>query len=409
MVTGFGVVTINWKHLTYFRNRYHTGRFHDTFIIICIIVAQSIGIVNLKECVRSSACGDHHEENSCVTNFGGTSFSMILQAIVSFFIAFVHKPNRVLNILEGFCLLIAAAPYFIGLVTLAPFAEEALWPYIIIASLLPIILPPLLISNMKIAEQHCEPLHVEYFNERCGLFVIVNIAVMVESAITDISSEFSSVHYCRDGSNHSSSHNNEQNMGSNLSIAPQFEAILYAIAVKCLYFNAYRPSVVAMQRSNRRYQIGPDISVICIYVLSIGLGMNSTAVQMVADTTLSSEALTLSIVGSTLLIIALSALHLNHTVKDGYLLEWTKKKLLLFVVARSVLIGAYIFCCAFFLKTNRSFDSLVFCFWTFVVVQIEQHVFELPVKFGKNRDLKADADKSIEHMEDLIYSSETAL
>ena len=382
LFTGFATVSVIWRHLTFFRNRYHTGRFHDTILIVCIILAQTIGIARLPECVKQTACGATSVEGDpCRICFIGTACSLSLLGAVSLCIASASEMNRAINILEGSSLLLCASPYLASI-----FLDRPLSEYIsLITSIIPLVLPPLVIPFATSIRNQCEPLHIEYFNERCGLFIIVNIAVMVESAISDISGEFGIMHYCAANASDYHEHLAEAHKTAD-NISPQLDAILYAIVVKMLYFNTYRPSLIAMQRSRTRYQLSHDVSVICIFILSIGLGLNSAAVQMAENNSLASLTLNLSISGTTLIIISVSLLHLNHTVAHGYGVEWTDRKLLQFFGVRLSYICISALISVFLLDGKHRHDAYVFFAIFSIGIPLEKYVLKLPVNFGKERD-----------------------
>ena len=139
-----------------------------------------------------------------------------------------------------------------------------------------------------------QPVNIAYFAERVGLCVVVNLAVLVESSIADVCdglapvSQFCTAHHRRlsDHSNQggngtaAASHHTPSWTDNFHTNVPKFQAVIFALFVKVLYFNVYRPSEIEENTSRSRYPMMVDANVILITTLAVGLSIISSETQL---------------------------------------------------------------------------------------------------------------------------------
>ena len=370
-VISYSFLMTIWKHVTLDRNRYHGNGALDTFMMFAYLIGLVTAINGLHSCVVAASC-EMVPHGQCTVLGMGTIVCYLLSGVISFYRAFCanDEPMKRPLILEGCLVLVATIPWFMAV------ADVPLFDYtwlVFLTAVAPIVAPPLIYMGCSSRfRQSFQPVNIAYFAERVGLCVVVNLAVLVESSIADVCdglapvSQFCTAHHRRlsDHSNQggngtaAASHHTPSWTDNFHTNVPKFQAVIFALFVKVLYFNVYRPSEIEENTSRSRYPMMVDANVILITTLAVGLSIISSETQLslcefdyhkthgvyppYAENN-NAVLESLAIGGEIIVFVALSGWHLLHT-RNGFNHEesgasWTKKQLLMAAVCRIACTG----------------------------------------------------------------------
>lgn len=420
-IVGYSFLVAIWKHVTLERNLYHGGSWRDTVLILLYLTGLIVAINGMHSCVQMHTCIDmlsDHAHGQC-TLFGGGALGCCLLASSTSFLHSMFGPSKKMarpHAIEALLFLFAALPWFFVVAQATNIWETYFGAFLCICAILPIAAPPIIYGFCcpTWLRHSFQPVNIGYFVERVGLCFIVNLAVLIESSISDLCDDlhphtnFCNDHHRRLSTNNEHKHGELQGHNHTLKDPTEgsdaftmfilrIQGILMATMAKCMFFNVYRPSQTEENISQSRYSFFVDVNVILITILAIGLSLWSSENHLIIckydyhreNGTYAEYSMDiLEVTGTVCLYIAFSLWHVLHTRngfrREGKGVNWTTRRFLSVCAIRIAFMALSIV----LQKATEEYDVFVFIACFLLSLLVEEKLFDAPMFYGRKMDVR---------------------